>query len=112
APVAGRIAPLGAPRAGAVLLSWGLGPVEGGKRAALADGAVYDPAQHRWSPAAAVPAPPKGTWCLDAPGCVGVDTGARVVFAGRGRCGRAASSSSGAARATRPTGPSSTTVRR
>jgi N-acetylneuraminic acid mutarotase len=84
APLAGRVAPLGAARAGTALLSWGLGPVQGDKRAPLADSAVYDPARNRWSPAAAAPSPPKGTWCLDAPGCVGVDVGARVVFAGQG----------------------------
>ena len=83
-PLAGRIAPLGAARGGAALLSWGLGPVAGDKRMPAADSAVYDPARNRWSPAAAVPAPPKQTWCLDAPGCVGTDTGSRVVFAGQG----------------------------
>jgi hypothetical protein len=48
------------------------------------DSALYDPGPNRWSPAAPVPAPPKETWCRDAPGCVGVDTGSRVVFAGQG----------------------------
>jgi N-acetylneuraminic acid mutarotase len=82
--LSGRIAPLGAARAGAALLSWGLGPVEGDKRTPAADSALYDPAHNRWSPIAGVPVPAKGTWCLDAPGCVGVDAGARVVFAGQG----------------------------
>ena len=40
--------------------------------------------RNRWTPAAAAPAPPQQTWCLDPPGCVGVDTGRRVVFAGQG----------------------------
>ncbi|HEY4409105.1 MAG TPA: hypothetical protein VGO87_04435, partial [Acidimicrobiia bacterium] len=84
APLAGRIAPLGAARAGTALLSWGLGPVENGKRIPASDGAAYDPIHNRWTAVAAVPAPPKQTWCLDAPGCVGVDTGRRVVFAGQG----------------------------
>ncbi|HZQ78479.1 MAG TPA: hypothetical protein VFE55_14175 [Acidimicrobiia bacterium] len=84
APLAGRIAPLGAARAGAALLSWGLGPFDGDRRAPVSDSAVYDPIGNRWSPAAAAPAPPKKTWCFDAPGCVGVDTGSRVVFAGQG----------------------------
>ena len=84
APLAGRIAPLAGPRGGSALFSWGPGEVRDGRRAPAADSAVYDPAGNRWSPAAAVPDPPKQTWCLDPSGCVGVDTGHRVVFAGQG----------------------------
>ena len=83
-PLAGRIDPLGAGHGGDALLAWGPGPVQNGQRAALSDSAVYDPAHNRWTPAAAVPPPPDRTWCLDPPGCVGVDTGRRVVFAGQG----------------------------
>jgi N-acetylneuraminic acid mutarotase len=83
-PLGGRIAPLGAARAGAALLSWGPGAEQNGKRVPASDSALYDPAERRWSPAAAVPPPPRQTWCLDAGGCVGVDTGSRVVFAGQG----------------------------
>jgi len=83
-PLAGRIAPLGAARGGEALLAWGPGPAQDGKRVALSDSAVYDPAQGRWSPAATVPPPANGAWCLDPPGCVGVDAGKRVVFAGQG----------------------------
>jgi N-acetylneuraminic acid mutarotase len=80
----GRIAPLGGSRGGSALFSWGPGEVRDGRRVALSDSALYDPAKNRWSPAAAVPPPPKQTWCLDPAGCVGVDTGNRVVFAGQG----------------------------
>ncbi len=83
-PLAGRIAPLGAARGNDALLAWGPGPAEDGKRVALSDSAVYDPEHKQWSPAAAVPPPPNDAWCLDPPGCVGVDTGKRVVFAGQG----------------------------
>src|SRR5207253_2807540 len=82
-PLSGRIAPLGAARGDSALLSWGLGAVQDGKRVPAADSAVYDLGHSRWSPAGAVP-PPRDTWCLDGPGCVGVDTGSRVVFAGQG----------------------------
>jgi len=82
-PLSGRIAPLGAARGDSALLSWGLGAVQDGKRVPAADSAVYDLGHNRWSPAGAVP-PPRDTWCLDGPGCVGVDTGSRVVFAGQG----------------------------
>ena len=61
----------------------GRGAVQDGKRVPAADSAVYDLGHSRWSPAGAVP-PPRDTWCLDGPGCVGVDTGSRVVFAGQG----------------------------
>ena len=83
-PLAGRIDPLGAARGNDALLAWGPGPAQNGQRAALSDSAVYDPAERRWTPAAAVPPPPNQSWCLDPPGCVGVDTGRRVVFAGQG----------------------------
>jgi len=83
-PLAGRIAPLGAARGGEALLAWGPGPAQDGKRVALSDSAVYDPAEGRWSPAGTVPPPPNDAWCLDPPGCVGVDAGTRVVFAGQG----------------------------
>jgi N-acetylneuraminic acid mutarotase len=84
APIAGRIAPLGGARGDSALFSWGPSQVRDGERAAASDSALYDPGANRWSPAAAAPAPPKKTWCLDAGGCVGVDTGRRVVFAGQG----------------------------
>jgi len=83
-PLAGRIAPLAGARGDAVLFSWGPGEVKDGKRVPASDSALYDPGPKRWTPAAPAPAPPKQTWCLDASGCVGVDTGTRVVFAGQG----------------------------
>jgi N-acetylneuraminic acid mutarotase len=83
-PLGGRIAPLGGPRGGSALFSWGPGTAQDGKRVPAADSALYDPERNRWSPAAAAPAPPRETWCLDAPGCVGVEAGSRVVFAGQG----------------------------
>ena len=84
APLAGRIAPLAGARGGSALFSWGPAEIRNGERAAAADSALYDAGPNRWSPAAAAPAPPKQTWCLDAGGCVGVDTGTGVVFAGQG----------------------------
>ncbi|HVW33112.1 MAG TPA: hypothetical protein VHL53_11275, partial [Acidimicrobiia bacterium] len=84
APIAGRIAPLGAAHGDSALLSWGLGPVEKDNRTPVSDSAVYDPAREKWSGAAAVPPPPKKTWCVDPVTCAGVDTGTRVVFAGEG----------------------------
>ena len=84
APLAGRIAPLAGARGDAALFSWGPGEVRDGKRVPAADSALYDAGPNRWSPAAAAPAPPKQTWCVDASGCVGVDTGSRVLFAGQG----------------------------
>jgi N-acetylneuraminic acid mutarotase len=83
-PLAGRIAPLGGARGEAALFSWGPGTVRDGQRVPAADSALYDPGHNRWSPAATAPPPPRQTWCLDARGCVGVDTGSRVVFAGQG----------------------------
>jgi N-acetylneuraminic acid mutarotase len=83
-PLAGRIAPLAGARGDTALFSWGPGEVRDGKRVPASDSALYDPGANRWSPAAAAPAPPKQTWCLDAPSCLGVDTGSRVVFAGQG----------------------------
>jgi N-acetylneuraminic acid mutarotase len=83
-PLAGRIAPLGGAWGDAALFSWGPGEFRDGARVAASDSAFYDPGSNRWSPAAAVPPPPKGAWCLDSPGCVGVDTGTRLVFAGQG----------------------------
>ena len=83
-PLGGRIAPLGGARGGSALLAWGPAEVRDGRRVPASDSALYDPARNRWSPAAAVPPPPKQTWCLDPAGCVGVDTGSRVVFAGQG----------------------------
>lgn len=78
-PLAGRKVPLAAPTRNGVLLSWGFGS---GNRA-VGDSAVYDPASQKWTPAA--PAPPtESAWCFDLAGCVGVDTGRRVVFAGEG----------------------------
>ncbi|MCA1846942.1 MAG: hypothetical protein LC792_27850, partial [Actinobacteria bacterium] len=84
APISGRIAPLAGARGDTALFSWGPGTVRDGQRVPAADSAVYDPGHNRWSAAAAAPAPPKSTWCIDAAGCVGVDTGNRVVFAGQG----------------------------
>lgn len=84
APLAGRIAPLGGARGDGALFSWGPAAARDGQREAAADSALYNPGANRWSPAAAAPAPPKRTWCLDASGCTGVDTGSRVVFAGQG----------------------------
>ena len=84
APLAGRIAPLAGPRGDAALVSWGPGELRDGKRVPAADSALYDAGSNRWSPAAAAPAPPKQTWCVDASECVGVDTGSKVLFAGQG----------------------------
>jgi hypothetical protein len=84
APLAGRVAPLAGARGDAALFSWGPGEVRDGKRVPVSDSALYDSGSNRWLPAAAAPAPPKQTWCLDPPGCVGVDAGSRVVFAGQG----------------------------
>ena len=84
APLAGRIAPLAGARGNAALFSWGPGEVRDGKRVPSADSALYDPGANRWSPAAAAPAPPKQTWCIEASECVGVDTGSKVLFAGQG----------------------------
>jgi N-acetylneuraminic acid mutarotase len=84
APIGGRIAPLAGARGGAVLFSWGPGEIKDGQRVPASDSALYDPGPNRWSPAAPAPAPPKETWCRDAPGCGGIDTGSRVVFAGLG----------------------------
>jgi N-acetylneuraminic acid mutarotase len=83
-PLAGRIAPLAGARGDAALISWGPGEARDGQRVPASDSALYDPGPNRWTPAAAAPAPPKRTWCLDAAGCVGVDTGRSVVFAGQG----------------------------
>ena len=83
-PLSGRIAPLGGARGEAALFSWGPATVRDGQRVPVSDSALYDPGANRWSPAAAVPAPPRDTGGLDPVGCVGVDTGARVVFAGQG----------------------------
>ena len=77
-PLAGRISPLASSRGGVAFFSWGLG-----KDHPEAGSASWDPASGKWSPAA--PAPPTTTsWCFDLAGCVGVDTGRRVVFAGEG----------------------------
>jgi N-acetylneuraminic acid mutarotase len=84
APLTGRIAPLGAARGNAALLAWGLGAVQNGQRVPVSDSALYDPEHSRWSPAATTPPPPKKTWCVDPSGCVGIDAGIRVVFAGQG----------------------------
>lgn len=80
APIAGRLFPLAAAVDGDVLISWGFtGP---GSPPAF-DGARYDPDTERWTPVA--PAPESDDpWCFDLAGCVGVDTGNRVVFAGEG----------------------------
>ena len=83
-PLGGRIAPLGGARGGSALFSWGPAEARDGQRVPASDSALYDPTRNSWSPAAPVPAPPKQTWCLDPAGCVGVDTGNRVVFAGQG----------------------------
>jgi N-acetylneuraminic acid mutarotase len=84
APLAGRIAPLAGARGDAALVSWGPGELRDGRRVPTADSALYDAGANRWSPAAAAPAPPKQTWCVDASECVGVDTGSKVLFAGQG----------------------------
>jgi N-acetylneuraminic acid mutarotase len=84
APLAGRIAPLAGARGDAALVSWGPGELRDGQRVPATDSALYDPGPNRWSPAAPAPAPPKQTWCVNASECVGVDTGAKVLFAGQG----------------------------
>jgi hypothetical protein len=83
-PLGGRIAPLGGARGGSALLAWGPAEVRDGRRVPASDSALYDPARNRWTPTAAVPEPPRQTWCLDPSGCVGADTGSGVVFAGQG----------------------------
>ena len=83
-PLGGRIAPLGGARGGSALFSWGPAEARDGQRVPASDSALFDPTRNSWSPAAPFPAPPKQTWCLDPAGCVGVDTGNRVVFAGQG----------------------------
>ena len=78
-PLPGRVGALAAPTARGVLFSWGIAQ---GRKAAP-ESAFYDPSTRRWS--AATPAPPTDTgWCLDLSGCVGVDAGDRVLFAGEG----------------------------
>ena len=83
-PLSGRIAPLGGARGDVALFSWGPAGIRDGQRVPASDSALYDPDAKRWSPAAAAPAPPRETWCLDPVGCVGIDTGVRIVFAGQG----------------------------
>jgi len=84
APIGGRIAPLAGARGDSVLFSWGPGEIKDGQRVPASDSALYDAGANRWSGAAPAPPPPKETWCRDAPRCVGIDAGSRVVFAGQG----------------------------
>jgi N-acetylneuraminic acid mutarotase len=78
-PLSPRLEPLGAPWNGSALLSWGYGQQNGPQPGS----AVYDPSGSAWKPAAS---PPVATpdICLVAGGCIGVDTGRRVVFTGEG----------------------------
>ena len=79
-PLPGRVAALAAPvDDGDVLFSWGLGA---GNREEVGS-ARYDTTDRTWQ--ALAPAPADGSpWCFDLAGCIGVDTGSQVVFAGEG----------------------------
>jgi hypothetical protein len=79
APLAGRLSPLAAADDGDVLISWGFSREPGQSL----DGARFDPGAKKWSPVAPVP-PTDSAWCFDLGGCVGVDAGSRIVFAGEG----------------------------
>jgi hypothetical protein len=79
APLAGRLSPLAAPIDGDVLISWGFNRDPGQSL----DGARFDVEAKQWIPVAAVPAT-NSAWCFDLAGCVGVDAGTRIVFAGEG----------------------------
>ena len=78
-PLAGRLSPLAAAVDGDVLISWGFNRDPG----QALDGARFDPEAKTWAPIAPVPAT-DSAWCFDLAGCVGVDAGSRVIFAGEG----------------------------
>ena len=78
-PLAGRLSPLAAAVDGDVLISWGFNRDPGQST----DGARYDPDAQIWT--AVAPAPSTETaWCFDLAGCVGIQAGSRIVFAGEG----------------------------
>ncbi|HEY3238105.1 MAG TPA: hypothetical protein VGL92_00980 [Acidimicrobiia bacterium] len=78
-PLAGRLSPLAAAVGDDVLISWGFNREPG----QALDGARYDPDEKQWSPVAPVPST-ETAWCFDLAGCVGIDAGSRVIFAGEG----------------------------
>ncbi|MGH9036778.1 MAG: hypothetical protein ACRD0O_13525, partial [Acidimicrobiia bacterium] len=78
-PLAGRMSPLAAAVDGDALISWGFN----GEPGQSLDGARFDSEGKTWVPVAPVPAT-RSAWCFDLAGCVGIDVGARVVFAGEG----------------------------
>ncbi len=78
-PLAGRLSPLAAAIDGDVLISWGFNRDPG----QAVDGARFDPEAKSWAKVAPVPST-ESAWCFDLAGCVGVDAGSRVVFAGEG----------------------------
>jgi len=78
-PLAGRLSPLAAAVDGGALISWGFN----GEPGQSLDGARFDPGPSTWTPVAPVP-PTQTGWCFDLAGCVGIDIGSRVVFAGEG----------------------------
>ncbi|MGH9039741.1 MAG: Kelch repeat-containing protein, partial [Acidimicrobiia bacterium] len=78
-PLGGRLSPLAAAVDGTVLISWGFNRDPG----QALDGARYDPSAEAWAKVAPVPST-DAAWCFDLAGCIGVDTGTRVVFAGEG----------------------------
>ena len=79
-PLSGRVSPMGAPRNGSALLSWGYGQ----DNAAEPASAMYDPDRGKWTPAAPTPPPGDAGRCLVEEGCTGIDTGQRLVFTGEG----------------------------